>query len=217
MQKRRGQMGPRFMIYLTGLLVMSLGVVLLIVADLGPSPWDVLHVGLFLQFGLTIGTWNIIAGLFILTLSAIISKAIPQFGAFLNMLLVGLFIDMYMLLPFMQTPSLLIGKFLMFAAGLILSAYGMGIYISAQLGAGPRDSLMLAITAKTGWKVGPVRNAMEILAFVTGWLIGGPVFWGTIVISLTLGTLSGYALPQCQQVTDKILAKRKKEVHQGSY
>jgi len=201
MQKRRGQMGPRFMIYLIGLLIMSLGIVFLIIADLGPSPWDVLHVGLFLQFGLTIGTWNIVAGLFILTLSAFITRSIPQFGAFLNMILVGFFIDMYMLLPFMQTPSFLIGKILMFAVGLILSAYGMGIYISAQLGAGPRDSLMLAITSKTGWKVGYVRN----------------VIWGTVVISFTLGTISGYALPQCQHLTDFILAKLKKETHQGSY
>lgn len=217
MQKRRGQMGPRFLIYLIGLLIMSLGIVFLIIADLGPSPWDVLHVGLFLQFGLTIGTWNIVAGLFILTLSALITRSIPQFGAFLNMILVGFFIDMYMLLPFMQTPSFLIGKILMFAVGLILSAYGMGIYISAQLGAGPRDSLMLAITSKTGWKVGYVRNAMEILAFMIGWLIGGPLFWGTVVISFTLGTLSGYALPQCQHLTDFILAKLKKETHQGSF
>jgi len=216
MQKRKGQLGPRFIIYLIGLLIMSLGIVFLIIADLGPSPWDVLHVGLFLQFGLTIGTWNIIAGLFILTVSACISKSIPQFGAFLNMLLVGLFIDMYMLLPFMATPSFLIGKILMFAAGLILSAYGMGIYISAQLGAGPRDSLMLAITSRTGWKIGRVRNAMEILALSIGWLIGGPVFWGTFVISVTLGTISGYALPQCQKLSDFILSKIKKEAQQGS-
>ena len=52
--KSRGQTGPRFIIYLFGLLVMSLGIVLLILADLGPSPWDVLHVGLYYKFGLTI-------------------------------------------------------------------------------------------------------------------------------------------------------------------
>nr|WP_295969624.1 YitT family protein [uncultured Bacillus sp.] len=216
-QKRKGQIGPRFMIYLSGLLIMSLGVVFLIIADLGPSPWDVLHVGLFLKFGLTIGIWNIIVGLFILTVSALISKSIPQFGAFLNMLLVGLFIDMYMWLPFMKTPSTLMGKIMMFAAGLILCCYGMGIYISAQLGAGPRDSLMLAITSKTGWKIGKVRSTMEVLVLLVGWQLGGPVFWGTIVIGLLLGTISGYALPQCQRMTDNILTRINKETHQKTY
>ena len=51
-------------------------------------------------------------------------------------------------------------------------------HISAQLGAGPRDSLMLAITSRTGWKVGPVRSTLEILAAIIGWQLGGPSILG---------------------------------------
>jgi uncharacterized membrane protein YczE len=208
--KSRGQMGPRFIIYLFGLLVMSLGIVLLILADLGPSPWDVLHVGLYYKFGLTIGSWNVIAGFFILGVSAMISKSIPQFGAFLNMILVGLFIDMYLMIPFLQTPSSLTGKVVMFVVALLINCYGMGLYISAQLGAGPRDSLMLAITSKTGWKVGKVRSTMEVLVLIIGWRLGGPLFWGTIVISLMIGVIAGFSLPQCQRFTNFILQRLKK-------
>jgi uncharacterized protein len=208
--KNRGQTGPRFIIYLFGLLVMSLGIVLLILADLGPSPWDVLHVGLYYKFGLTIGSWNVIAGFFILGVSAMISKSIPQFGAFLNMILVGLFIDMYLMIPFLQTPSSLTGKVVMFAVALLINCYGMGLYISAQLGAGPRDSLMLAITSKTGWKVGKVRSTMEVLVLIIGWQLGGPLFWGTIVISLMIGVIAGFSLPQCQRFTNFILQSLKK-------
>lgn len=208
--KSRGQIGPRFIIYLFGLLVMSLGIVLLILADLGPSPWDVLHVGLYYKFGLTIGSWNIIAGFFILGVSAMISKSIPQFGAFLNMILVGLFIDMYLMIPFLQTPSSLTGKVVMFAVALLINCYGMGLYISAQLGAGPRDSLMLAITSKTGWKVGKVRSTMEVFVLILGWQLGGPLFWGTIVISLMIGVIAGFSLPQCQRFTNFILQSLKK-------
>ena len=152
--KSRGQMGPRFIIYLFGLLVMSLGIVLLILADLGPSPWDVLHVGLYYKFGLTIGSWNVIAGFFILGVSAMISKSIPQFGAFLNMILVGLFIDMYLMIPFLQTPSSLTGKVVMFAVALLINCYGMGLYISAQLGATERqpDACYYFENGLEGWK-----------------------------------------------------------------
>jgi uncharacterized membrane protein YczE len=208
--KNRGQTGPRFIIYLFGLLVMSLGIVLLILADLGPSPWDVLHVGLYYKFGLTIGSWNVIAGFFILGVSAMISKSIPKFGAFLNMILVGLFIDMYLMIPFLQTPSTLTGKVVMFGVALLINCYGMGLYISAQLGAGPRDSLMLAITSKTGWKVGKVRSTMEVLVLIIGWRLGGPLFWGTIVISLMIGVIAGFSLPQCQRFTNFILQRLKK-------
>ncbi|MBY0123901.1 YitT family protein [Bacillus sp. S/N-304-OC-R1] len=206
---KRGQVGPRFMVYLTGLLVMSLGIVLLIVADLGATPWDILHVGLYYQVGLTIGSWSIIVGVVILTISSLISKEFPKMGAFLNMILVGVFIDLYLLLPFMQTPASLVGKMIMFLCGIIFSCYGMGIYISAQLGAGPRDSLMIALTSKTGWKVGQVRVCMEIIVLIIGWQLGGPVFWGTVVIGLSIGPLAGFALPQCQAFTDRFLARMK--------
>ena len=139
-----------------------------------------------------------------------ISKSIPQFGAFLNMILVGLFIDMYLMIPFLQTPSSLTGKVVMFAVALLINCYGMGLYISAQLGAGPRDSLMLAITSKTGWKVGKVRSTMEVLVLILGWQLGGPLFWGTIVISLMIGVIAGFSLPQCQRFTNFILQRLKK-------
>ncbi|PLR81885.1 MULTISPECIES: YczE/YyaS/YitT family protein [Bacillus] len=208
-RKRKGQVGPRFFIYVTGLLIMSFGIVLMIKGDLGATPWDVLHVGLFYRVGLTIGSWSIIVGFIILTVAALISKEIPQFGAFLNMVLVGVFIDLYLLLPFLNTPSSLFGKGIMLLAGIVLMGYGMGLYISAQFGAGPRDSLMIAVTSKTGWKVRNVRAGMEFLVLFIGWQLGGPIFWGTILFSLTIGPVVGYALPQTQALTDYWLAHLK--------
>ncbi|MFD2446173.1 YitT family protein [Bacillus sp. CGMCC 1.16607] len=213
MQMRRGQIFPRFMIYFVGLLIMTLGFVMLLKADLGATPWDVLNVGLYYQLGLTIGSWSIIVGFFILGMAAIIDKKMPQIGAFLNMILVGVFIDMYLFLPFLQTPSHLIGKLVMFLLGLIISCYGMGIYISANLGAGPRDSLMLVLTNKTGWKVRNIRGAMEIIALSIGWMLGGPVFWGTFLISLLIGPIFGYAMPQCRSLTNIILDRLKPDSH----
>lgn len=205
--KKTGQVGPRFFIYILGLLIMSLGIVLLIKADIGATPWDVLHVGLHYQFGLTIGTWSIFVGVAILSLATIISKEFPKIGAFLNMLLVGIFIDMYFLLPIIQTPDDWIGKSLMFAAGLLLNGYGMGLYISASFGAGPRDSLMIALTDRTGWKVTYVRACIEIIVLIVGWQLGGPVFVGTVVFSFVIGPIVGIALPQCQKLTDHFLSK----------
>ncbi len=209
MLKKRGQVGPRILIYLVGLLVMALGVVLLLKSELGVAPWDVLHVGLYNHFGLTIGSWSIIAGLIILTISAIIAKEFPQLGAFTNMLLVGTFIDFYLFLGFIVTPDHLIGRILMFAVGLILLGYGMGFYISANFGAGPRDSLMIAIADKTHWSIRSVRSVIEIVALVIGWRLGGPVFWGTIFFSVSIGPISGMAIPQCRAMTDLWLEKLK--------
>lgn len=203
------QLIPRFLIYFFGLLIMALGIVLILKANLGATPWDVLHVGLYYQFGLTIGSWSIIVGLVILGVSALLTKKIPQIGAFINMLSVGIFIDMYLFLPFIQTPSTIIGKVIMFIIGLVIMCYGMGFYISPNLGAGPRDSLMLALTSRTGWQVRNIRGTMEIFVLIIGWLLGGPVSFGTFMLSLLIGPLFGFAMPQCNFVTNFLLGKLK--------
>jgi uncharacterized membrane protein YczE len=190
---------------------MAFGLDLMIVADFGATPWDVLHVGLFQHIGLTIGTWSIIVGFFVLAISAVIMRQWPKLGAYLNMLLVGIFMDIILKLPLLVTPESMIGKIMMFIAGVIINGIGMGIYISAQLGAGPRDSFMLAVTARTGWKVSHVRRLMEVIVLVIGWLLGGPVFIGTIIFSISIGTIVGIALPKCQLLTDKMIEKLKKQ------
>lgn len=215
--KRRQQLQKRFAIFTVGLLIMALGITLTIVANLGAAPWDVLHVGLYYQFGLTIGTWSIIVGFIVLGIAGIIMKEWPKFGAYLNMILVGVFIDMYMLLPFMAEPQSWQGKAVMFLVGMVVYAYGMGIYLSAELGAGPRDSFMLALTAKTKWKVANARRLMEVGVLVIGWLLGGPVFIGTVVFSLAAGTFIGIALPQCRTITHKWLKDEKvNEIERGA-
>lgn len=197
----------KWSIYFIGLLIMSFGIVLMIRADLGSAPWDVFHIGLFYQVGLTIGTWSIIAGFFILAISSLIVKRLPSIGAFLNMLMVGIFIDMYLFVPYLRTPHSFFGQLFMLVLGVLVIGIGIGIYISSRCGAGPRDSLMIALTEKTGWKVQHIRLAMELIVLCVGWLLGGPVFIGTILFSFTIGPIVGWTLPACQKTADNILYK----------
>lgn len=197
----------KWSIYFIGLLIMSFGIVLMIRADLGSAPWDVFHIGLFYQLGLTIGTWSIIVGFFILAISSLIVKRLPSVGAFLNMLMVGIFIDMYLFIPYLKTPNSIFGQLFMLVLGVLVIGIGIGVYISSRCGAGPRDSLMIALTEKTGLKVQYIRLAMELIVLCVGWLLGGPVFIGTILFSFTIGPIVGWTLPSCQKTTDNILYK----------
>jgi uncharacterized protein len=220
LEKRRGQVTQRFVVYFLGLLIMTLGIVFLIKSNMGATPWDVLHVGLYNHLGLTIGSWSILMGFLILAASALISKEIPHIGAFINMVACGIFIDFYMMLPFMITPDSFFGRLMMFLVGILLNAYGMGLYISAGLGAGPRDSLMIALTNKTGWKVRNVRAAIEVIALIIGWRLGGPANWGTILYGAVIGPMAGFALPQMDKMTSFLLQnwnqKNKNEAVNGS-
>ncbi|MCD8501419.1 MAG: YitT family protein [Bacillaceae bacterium] len=184
---------------------MSLGIVLMIEADLGGAPWDVFHLGLSNHFGFSVGTWTILAGFCIIALTSLLTKRLPKMGAFLNMLLVGVFIDLFRLI--IHTPLTLVGQLLMLCFGLIVIGSGIGLYIAPDCGAGPRDSLMMAITERTGYKVQYVRGIMEVFVLVMGWLLGGPVHIGTFIFCLTIGHIVGFTLPQCQKVV-KVLMER---------
>ncbi|MCM3694029.1 YczE/YyaS/YitT family protein [Neobacillus niacini] len=197
----------RWSFFVFGLLVLALGAALTIEGKLiGAGPWDVFHYGMFLKLGLTIGTWSIIIGFLLLTAASIATKKVPKIGSFLNMLLLGLFIDFFMwLLPGVDSY---IGALFFFFLGVILMGYGVGLYVSADLGSGPRDSIMLLIVDKTGWSLQWVRNGMEVLVLILGWVLGGPVGVGSVMIAFFLGPIVGFSIPQCKTLLMNLLVKQ---------
>jgi uncharacterized membrane protein YczE len=195
----------RWSTFMIGLIIMSLGIAMMIRAELGGAPWDVLHIGLTIQFGLTVGTWSIVLGGIILGITAILMKSFPQIGAFINMIIVGVFIDLFLWI--IPSPDNIILQFFLLLAGILIIGYGIGIYIAPGCGAGPRDSLMLALQIKTGWKVQYVRILMEIVVLVAGWYMGGTVFIGTLLFCFGIGSVVGITLPQCQRYFDSIMKR----------
>ncbi|WML44395.1 YitT family protein [Neobacillus sp. PS3-40] len=197
----------RWSFFVFGLIILAFGIALTIEGKVvGIGPWDVFHYGMFLKLGLTIGSWSIIIGFLLLTFASIATKKLPKIGAFLNMLLLGLFIDFFMwLLPSINS---LIGAIFYFILGVVLIGYGIGIYVSADLGSGPRDSIMILIVDKTGWSIQWVRNGMEVLVLILGWALGGPVGIGTVIIAFLLGPIVGFSLPQCKTLLKYMLEKK---------
>lgn len=171
--------------FFAGLMIMSLGITLTIKGNMiGTSPWDVFHIGMFKQFGLTIGTWSILTGLFIVVSTSIYLKRVPKLATILNMLLIGAFIDLFnWMLP---DTDVLVWAILYFAAGFFVLSIGCAMYIAASLGEGPRDTVMMIIASK-GYSVKTGRMVMEVFAAGVGWLLGGPVGVGTVILALGTG------------------------------
>ena len=171
--------------FFVGLIVMSLGITMTIKGNVvGTGPWDVFHIGLFKQFGLTIGSWSILTGLFIICTTSLYLKRFPKLATLLNMLLIGSFIDVFnWLLPEANAFGFEVAYFI---AGFLVMSLGCGLYIAASLGAGPRDTVMMIIASK-GYSVKTGRMVMEVFAAVAGWLLGGPVGGGTVILALGTG------------------------------
>ncbi|PFG14383.1 YczE/YyaS/YitT family protein [Bacillus sp. es.036] len=198
----------RWGFFFVGLAVLGLGIAMTIKGKtFGIGPWDVFHYGLFKQFGLTIGSWSIITGFIILAFTSLYTKTMPQLGAFLNMLLLGLFIDFFLYI--LPDPVTLLSQGIVFIVGIVVLGYGIGLYVTSGLGAGPRDGIMLLIVEKTGWRIDWVRNGIEIAVLILGWLLGGPVGIGSIIIAFMLGKIIQFSMPQCKALLETVLTYQK--------
>lgn len=202
----------RWTFYLVGLVIMALGITMTIKGyKLGIGPWDVFHVGLYNRFGLSIGTWSIITGLVIIGGTAIVLKELPKIGTWLNMILLGIFIDIFnWLIPNVEH---LFFQTIVFIVGLVIVSYGIGVYMCPNIGAGPRDSLMLVFVEKFGFSIKRVRTTIEVIVAICGWLLGGPVGFGTVLIALLIGQFVHHTLPQSKALLLKITDQNEEEIN----
>lgn len=193
----------KWTIFFAGLFVLSYGVVLTIIADLGVSPWDVFHLGIANVTNMSVGLVVVITGAVIVLIVCYYLRKAPQIGTVLNMLFIGIFIDLIMNSFLMFTVNTWAESVLVLILGTFLFGFGGGLYISSKAGAGPRDGLVLLLHVKKGWSIGLVRTLMELSALVIGLFLGGPVGLGTIFISFTIGPIMEFSI----NFWDKLFAK----------
>ncbi len=175
----------------TGLVLYGLSAALLVHAELGSMPWDVLHQGLSHQTGLSIGTWNVLVGSMLMLLWIPLRQK-PGLGTLSNVIVVGLTMDLFLRsLP--ESDSLWV-RVALLGLGVVVCAVATGCYIGARLGPGPRDGLMTGLAAR-GWSVRLARTVIEVVVVITGFLLGGTVGVGTLVFALAIGPLAHVFLP----------------------
>ena len=161
-------------------------------SGLGLSPWDVLHQGLTVQFGLTVGIWSILSS-FVVLLFWLPLRERYGIGTLLNAIIIGVMIDVTAgLVPEAANTWWAVS---MMVSGILLVAITSGMYIGANLGPGPRDGLMTAI-ARRGPSIRLTRVIMEITVLVIGVVLGGTFGIGTILYALLMGPLVQFFLPR---------------------
>jgi uncharacterized membrane protein YczE len=173
---------------LFGLFLCACGIVCFLESELGLPPWDVLHQGLAEQLGISFGAANLVVSLAVLVLSWTL-RAHIGLGTFLNALLIGSFLIVLAHVELITDLSEQSVPFRIVLLALALPFFGAGtaFYICAAMGAGPRDSLMLVIAQRLGIRIGVARTALELVALVIGFGLGGTVGIGTLVFALGIG------------------------------
>ena len=167
-----------------GLILFGLGEGLLIVSFTGASPWSVLAQGISLKVNLTIGTITLLVSIAVLILWIPLGQK-PGMGTIFNALIIALMIDLC--IKFVPTPSNYIYQLILAVISVITVGIGGGIYLVSNLGAGPRDGLMIGLQKITNLPVAAVRAFLEISVVSIGWYLGGTVGLGTLFFAFGIG------------------------------
>ena len=175
---------PTFLFLCFGLILFGFGEGLLLVSSAGASPWSVLAQGIHLNIGLSVGIITVFVSIAVLLLWIPLNQK-PGVGTILNAIIIGFMIDLC--INFVPTPDSFISQLLLAILAVLIVGLGGGIYLVANLGAGPRDGLMIGIQKKTNLPIAAVRAFLEITVMSIGWYLGGTVGVGTLLFAFGIG------------------------------
>ena len=167
-----------------GLTMFGLGEGLLIVSFTGASPWSVLAQCISLNVNLSIGTITLLISIAVLILWIPLGQK-PGMGTIFNALIIAFMIDLC--IKFVPTPSDYFNQLILAVISVMMVGIGGGIYLVSNLGAGPRDGLMIGLQKVTNLPVAAVRAFLEISVVSIGWYLGGTVGVGTLLFAFGIG------------------------------
>ena len=175
-----------------GLFLYALGIVMTVNANLGFAPWEVFHQGLSINIGITMGQASIYVGIVFVILDSLLGERLG-WGTLSNMIFIGLFMDILMLNHLVPVFQAIVPRFAMMLLGMFIIGIASYFYISAGLGSGPRDGLMVALTKRTSKSVRFLRNCIELSVLAIGYVLGGSVGIGTVIMALSAGYFVQFA------------------------
>jgi uncharacterized protein len=181
-----------------GLFLFGLGEAMIIGSGSGVSPWTVLAQGISMRSDFSIGMATFFISIAIL-IFWIPLKQVPGIGTILNAIIIASAIDLT--LPYLPQPDDITFKIIQACFGILVVGLGSGIYLCSNLGPGPRDGLMIGLQKQTNTSLPAIRTIIELLAVISGWLLGGVVGIGTILFVFGIGPCVGIGLTLVEKVS----------------
>jgi uncharacterized membrane protein YczE len=169
---------------LAGLVIFGAGIAVMAASGLGLGPWEAFHQGISNRTGIPLGTVSVLVGIPVLALWWPLGER-PGIGTILNVALIGTATNL--VLPLLPRPDEPVAQLAMSVGGVLLIGLGSGLYLAADLGAGPRDGLMTGIHHRFGWSIRRARTSIELVVLVIGFLLGGTIGLGTILFAFGIG------------------------------
>lgn len=202
----KGSSTVKYVFYVLGILLLTLGISFTIQSDLGTSPFDALLVGLSINVGLTVGSWEIIIALILICCNSFLKRQRPEVLGLLTAFITGIGIDMWLfLLHNSITPELWYSKVACFGIGLVVIGLGTATYLHTNFAPIPVDRLTLIIQELTRTNIFFSRTFIYLVFLLMAVVLNGPIGVGTLLTVCLGGLILNYFMPFTKKVLDRIL------------
>ncbi|TWD93265.1 hypothetical protein FB550_11679 [Neobacillus bataviensis] len=196
----------KYPLYVLGILILTLGISFTIQSDIGTSPFDALLVGLSINVGLTVGSWEIIIALILIGCNSLLKRQRPEVLGLLTAFITGIGIDMWLfLLHNLITPELWYSKVVCFGIGLVVIGLGTAIYLHTNFAPIPIDRLTLILQELTKTNILISRTFIYLVFLMMAIIFNGPIGIGTLLTVCLGGLILNYFMPLTNRVIDRIL------------
>ncbi len=196
----------KYVFYVVGILILTLGISLTIQSKLGTSPFDALLVGLSKNVGLTVGSWEIILALLLIGSNSLLARQRPEILGLVTAFITGIGIDMWLfLLHDIVSPDLWFSQAVCFTTGLVVVGLGTATYLHTNFAPIPVDRLTLIIKELTRKTVFFSRTLIYILFLMLAIIFNGPIGVGTLLTVCLGGYILHFFMPITGRILDNIL------------
>ncbi len=194
----------KYVIYVLGLLILTLGIALTIHSNLGTSPFDALLVGLSQKIGLTVGSWEIILAVILIILNSLLKKQRPEVLGLGTAFITGIGIDLWLfLLPI--TPELWYSQLICFTIGMSAIGLGTAMYLCINFAPIPIDRLTLIIQELTNTTIFLSRTFIYIVFLFFAFTLDGPIGVGTLLTVCLGGLVLHFFMPYTEKVLNRVI------------
>ena len=190
---RRTGLLRRWAMLVVGMPALLLGVAMTITAGLGVGSWQVFELALADRTGLALGTVIVLESVVVLAIAWYWLDQVPGPATLVLGLGGGPFIEWT--LGWLPAPITLVPALALLLAGAALVAIGLGLYIPAELGPSAQDALFVGAYRRWDLRPGRVRFATDFMLVGVGWILGGPIGLGTVVVTFVIPALVDVTLP----------------------
>ncbi len=197
----------KYVLFVFGILLLTLGISFTIQSDLGTSPFDALLVGLSNNVGLTVGSWEILIAFLLIGCNSILKRQKPEILGLLTAFITGIGIDMWLfLLKNVITPELWVSKVIYFGIGLVVIGLGTAIYLQTNFAPIPVDRLTLIIQELTRTNLFFSRTIIYLVFLIMALIFHGPIGIGTLLTVCLGGLLLNFFMAITEKLLDRILS-----------